>query len=272
MRTILNNLVHAELVARQRQSLQPAKGSEDYHQALTFLVAPIVSGHGAKRLECQPEWQEEKDASRFPSLNRKGKLGAYSIPMYMDGQALTDAQREEWQDRMTQLRQFAALAGISINAKDYSKACTCKASGIRTSSKGAEFDVTHTSRWDGGEYDATLAERARVKREHDLDKAIYPWMYDARGKRRVPQVMPDGSVAFGPRGRTSSVADLMRMQSVADCIVQCNTDAMATKIRQAETIRSGDTELLELIEAQRNDKKAQKRGKLYLPLASIIEA
>jgi len=230
-----------------------------------FWAAPIVTGYGYKPWHDMPSAEDEKNATRFPSLNRKGNASHYSIPMHVDATSLTDAQRAEWQDRMIQLRQFAMLAGISINGKDYSKTLSVRGKSSNTrDGRGPMYDCTHTSRWDGGKYDGEAAKRAAEKMALATDRALYPWLYDARGKRRVPQIDATGNVCFGPKGRTVSVRDLMSHHKSEQCKVDCATDATASAIRMAAALRNGDKELQALIDAQKQDLAAQKRGKALL--------
>jgi hypothetical protein len=244
----------------------------EYRLALVNLVHPVVSGHVSALAERDlPTWEDEKNSTRFPSLNRRGSsAGRYTIKASALPNDLTSEQYEEWQDRLTMLRQFAKLAGISINGKDYSKVLTVKA-GKHASAKGAEFDVTHTSRWDGGRYDNESAKRSAAKLALARDRAIYPWLYDARGKRREPQIDKAGSVMFGPRGRGVTVADLMLDYTAKECAKDCATDTMARTIREAQYLRTGSTELDALISEQAADLKAQRRGKAMLtPIAELV--
>lgn len=242
-----------------------------YQLARSNWYAPVITADGPKPYRDLPTAEEEADARRFPYLNRKGSKATYSIPMHIDATSLTTEQRDEWQDRMTALRQFAALSGISINGKDYSKALSVRGkSSNRKDGRGPMYDVTHTSRWDGGRYDAVSAKRAAERLALETDRAIYPWMYDQRNKRRVAQIDATGNVCFGPRGRTVTVAELVSAYKAKQCIVDCETDAMASAIRTAATLRNGSDELRALVNEQKADMLAQRKGKACLT-ATVAE-
>lgn len=265
-------LTMRQALVRQRTIAQAVRASgimpsstpydaEAYRMALVNLVAN-VPGYVSKPERDLPTWQEEANASRFPYLNRRGnKAGRYVIKSGATPDDLSAAEYEQWQDRLTQMRQYAKLAGISINGKDYSKAVTVRA-GKHASAKGAEFDVTHTSRWDGGRYDHAAAQRAAAKREIMYTRAAYPWLVKDDHGLRSPRVDKDGNVYFGRNGDGVTVAALMLAHRAKQCKEDCATDATARAIRQAATIRSGSTELDALIREQSDDMRAQRKGRM----------